>query len=200
MNKNTGRRIATTFNLPSAMHESWDAEGVAELMKPYVWSAVQQAENTIDRMINVNGFAYVRYEVPGLDVFAIVDRFGHVQTIIVIEDTMISKLHKAVRKEQPATVSYVKADGEETVRTIEPRSLKVTKSGDVIVKAVDRKSGEHRTFRTDRVTAYTVHRTRFIVRTEKPAPAKTELVAAFRATAKPVRYVRPVPLHEAFAN
>jgi predicted DNA-binding transcriptional regulator YafY len=114
-----------------------------------------------------------------------------VQTIIVIEDDAAARLHKAVRKAQPVTVTYVKADGEETVRTIEPTSLSLTKAGDVIVKAADRKSGEKRSFRLDRVRTYTTHQTAFTVRTEAPAPSKAELVQAFQARTYTVEYRNP---------
>lgn len=186
MRENTGSRTATTFTLPAAMHESWSAEDQAELLKPYVWPTVEQAEATIVRMRDINGFDYVQYEAPGLSVFAVTDRYGHVQTIIVIEDDTAARLHRAVRREQPVTVTYVKADGEETVRTIEPTGLSLTKAGDVIVKAADRKSGEKRSFRLDRVRTYTLHRTAFTIRTGAPAPRKADLVAAFRG--RPVRW------------
>jgi hypothetical protein len=179
MNKTTGTRTATTYNLPEAMHESWSSEDVTSLMTPYTWPTVEQAEAAISRMINVNGFPYVQHTVPGLSVFAVTDPQGHVQTIIVIEEDDLARLHRAVRKAQPVTISYTKADGTDTVRTIEPTRLSLTKAGDVIVKALDRESGAQRSFRTDRISAYTVHRTRFLVRTEAPAPSKAELVAAF---------------------
>lgn len=199
MRKNTGSRTATTFNLPNVMHESWDPEDIADLVKPYVWPTVERAEATIDRMINVNGFRYVQHEAPGLSVFAVTDRYGHVRTIIVIEDDTAAKLHRAIRREQPVTATYVKADGEETVRTIEPTSLSLTKAGDVIVKAADRLSGERRTFRLDRIRTYTVHRSAFTVRTEAPAPSKAELAAEFRSvreftvTEPPAEYAYRAP-------
>lgn len=180
MKKATGTRTATTFNLPEAMHTSWSAEDVAELLKPYVWSAAEQAEAAIDRMININGFHYVQYEAPGLNVFAVTDHHGRVQTIIVIADDLAADLHTAVRKQQPVTVSYTKADGTDTVRTVEPRDVVETTAGSLIVRGIDRESEGTRSFRLDRISAYTVHRTRFTVRTPAPAPRKTDLVATFR--------------------
>jgi predicted DNA-binding transcriptional regulator YafY len=61
------------------------------------------------------------------------------------------------------TITYVKADGSETIRTIEIREVKTTKAGDVILRAADRQSGELRTFRADRIQAYTIHRTAYTV-------------------------------------
>lgn len=184
MKKNTNSRTATTFNLPTAMSEFWDAEDVAELTKPYVWPSAEKAEASIDRMIRINGFMYVQYEVPGMTVFAVTDH-GRVSTVIVIEDDTAARLHRAVRSARPVTVTYTKADGTETVRTIEPTTLALTKAGDVIVKAADRASGERRSFRLDRVSAYTVHRSRFTVRLEAPAPTKAELAEAFKAGTAP---------------
>lgn len=72
-------------------------------------------------------------------------------------------MKNAIRRAKPVTITYVRADGEETVRTIEPYEIVETKAGNTIVKAMDRKTGECRSWRIDRVLFYTVHRTRFIV-------------------------------------
>lgn len=127
------------------------------------------------------------YRLPGLWVTAFLTG-GHVDTVMVVSDDTAARLHRAVRKARPVTITYVKADGEETVRTIEPTGLSLTKGGDVIVKAADRKSGEKRSFRLDRVRTYTVHRTAFLVRMEAPAPSKAELVQAFQARTYTVEY------------
>lgn len=181
MRKTTGSQIATTFTLVE-QHPNFrnmDAETRADIARPYVWKSEGHARDAIRTMISTNGFEHTVHFAPGLEVHAFYV-LGAMISIIVIEDDTAARLHKAVRREHPVTVTYVKADGEETVRTIEPRSLKTTKSGDVIVKAMDRKSGEKRSFRVDRVQAYTVHRTRFTVRTPDPAPSKIELVQEFR--------------------
>jgi hypothetical protein len=130
------------------------------------------------------------YELPGLRVVVLLTG-GTVMTVFTVSDDAAARLHKAVRKVQPVTVTYVKADGEETVRTIEPTSLSLTKAGDVIVKAADRKSGEKRSFRLDRVRTYTTHRTAFTVRMDAPAPSKAELVQAFQARTYTVEYRNP---------
>lgn len=178
MNKNTGTRTATTFTLPAAMYDGWDAETKAELMKPSVWTTEEGARQAVERLsrwhLHTVNFA------PGLEVHAFYEVCPltgqrHLVTIIVFEDRTAARLHRAVRKAQPVTVSYVKADGEETVRTVEPTALKTTKAGDVIVQAVDRTSAETRSFRLDRITAYTIHRTAFTARTGRPAPTKAQL-------------------------
>lgn len=189
MLKNLSTRTVTTVNFTGSASASarWtpaQTAGAEEVIADY--SAIH-----LEMDLDVNGYredvVVFEYELPGLRVTALV-RNGAVETAFVIEDDTAARLHTAVRKARPVTVSYVKADGEETVRTIEPTGLSLTKAGDVIVKAADRKSGERRSFRIDRISAYTVHRTAFTVRTEAPAPSKAELVQAFRG--RPVRHTR----------
>lgn len=172
MNKNLGTRTATTYTLveqfPGA--SNLDADAKADLARPYTWKNEDAARDAITMMIETNGFEHTEHAAPGLEVHAFYVN-GDLLTVIVFEDDTAVRLNRAVRKAQPVTVTYVRADGEEIVRTIEPRSLKLTKSGDVIVKALDRASGEHRSFRLDRLLSLTVHRTRFLV----PEPVKAEL-------------------------
>ncbi|MCX4780127.1 WYL domain-containing protein [Streptomyces sp. NBC_01264] len=84
-----------------------------------------------------------------------------------LDRTMVRFL-KAMDAKHPVTISYTKADGSRTVRTIEVYDTQLTKAGDIVLKAMDRESGESRTFRLDRVEAYTVHRTAFVL-AEPPA-------------------------------
>lgn len=91
-----------------------------------------------------------------------------------------SRLEKAIKREQPMTLSYLEEEKDEetgkrtgrkdeagnkilveTVRTIEPTEIRETKAGDLIVRAVDRKDGKTKSWRIDRIAAYTIHRTRF---------------------------------------
>lgn len=64
---------------------------------------------------------------------------------------------------RPVTISYIRADGTETVRTIEAYEIKQTRVGATIVRAMDRQSGEIRSWRIDRITHYTVHRSSYTV-------------------------------------
>ncbi len=80
----------------------------------------------------------------------------------------LTRLLKAMDREHPVTISYVKADGSLTVRTVEAYDVHTTKAGDIVIKAMDRESGESRTWRLDRIQAYSIHRTSY--RTVKPAP------------------------------
>lgn len=70
----------------------------------------------------------------------------------------IADMYRAMDRHQPVTITYVKADGSETLRTIEIHDIRTTKNGDVILRAADRHTGEMRSFRADRIDAYTLHR------------------------------------------
>jgi predicted DNA-binding transcriptional regulator YafY len=100
----------------------------------------------------------------------------------------LTRLIKAADRQHPVTITYVKADGTTTVRTIETYDIAISNAGDVLLKAMDRQSGESRTFRLDRLVSYTIHRTSYqIERTatgDKPAYPAYELAATIapRAT------------------
>lgn len=84
----------------------------------------------------------------------------------------LADLYNALDRQQPVTITYIKADGTQTIRTIELYDIRTTKAGAVIVKAMDRETGESRTFRLDRLVSYTVHRTAYLVaRPESSTPA-----------------------------
>lgn len=77
----------------------------------------------------------------------------------------LTRLITALDKRQPVTITYVKADGSTTVRTIEIFDVVVSAAGDILLKAMDRETGEARTFRidADRLITYTVHRTAYVI-------------------------------------
>jgi hypothetical protein len=188
MDKNTASRTATTFTMDPALSQL-DGPDRDELVRPYVWKTEQNACEAVEmfRMTAPDMYRVTEHAAPGLEAYAIY-RTGRdteagwvLMSVIVFEDDTAARLHKAVRREQPVTVTYVKADGTETVRTIEPTGLSTTKAGNVIVKALDRRSDEARSFRIDRVRTYTVHRSRRTVRTETPAPSKAGLWTAWTA-------------------
>ena len=79
----------------------------------------------------------------------------------------LTRLIKALDNQHPVTITYTKADGTETIRTIEITDVIVTNAGDIVLRAADRDTREMRSFRTDRIVSYTVHRTAYIV--ELPA-------------------------------
>lgn len=89
------------------------------------------------------------------------------------EQATLTALLRAADRHHPVTITYTKADGSETIRTIEIAECRTTKQGAIILRAMDRTSGELRTFRLDRIQAYTVHRTAYTVPVpaERPTPA-----------------------------
>jgi predicted DNA-binding transcriptional regulator YafY len=89
--------------------------------------------------------------------------------------TTLTRLIKALDAKHPVTITYIKADDTETIRTIEIYDIVVSAAGDILLKAMDRETGETRSFRLDRLVSYTVHRTAYVV--ARPAaddkPART---------------------------
>jgi predicted DNA-binding transcriptional regulator YafY len=95
--------------------------------------------------------------------------------------TTLTRLITALDKQQPVTITYTKADGTTTVRTIEIYDVVISQAGDILIKAMDRETGESRSFRIDRLVSYTVHRTAYViarpVADDKPANTTYELAA-----------------------
>lgn len=97
----------------------------------------------------------------------------------------LTRLITALDKQQPVTISYLKEEKDaagkrtgrlvETVRTLEIQDFVISQAGDILIKALDRETGELRTWRLDRLVSYTIHRTAYTV--ETPAadtkPART---------------------------
>ncbi|MFC7983817.1 WYL domain-containing protein [Streptomyces sp. NPDC057336] len=87
--------------------------------------------------------------------------------------TTLTRLIKALDAKQPVTITYLKEEKDqagkrtgqlvETVRTIELYDITVSSAGDILLKAMDRETGESRSFRLDRIEAYTVHRSAYVV-------------------------------------
>ncbi|MFJ6066566.1 hypothetical protein ACIQHU_26420 [Streptomyces tendae] len=87
--------------------------------------------------------------------------------------TTLTRLIKALDAHHPVTITYLKEEKDEngrktgqlveTVRTIEILDFTVSQAGDILLKAMDRESGESRSFRLDRLVAYTVHRSAYTV-------------------------------------
>lgn len=175
MKKATGTRTATTHTLLLGFPED-QREG---LTGTYTWPTVEKARETITMMVEVNGFEHTVHFAPGLEVHAFYVN-GELCTVVEISDDLASALHTAVRKARPVTIGYTKADDTETVRTVEPRDVVETTAGNLLVRGIDRESGGTRSFRLDRISTYTVHRSAFTVRLEAPAPRKSDLVATFR--------------------
>lgn len=95
-------------------------------------------------------------------------------------------LTAAMTDRRAVTIGYRKPTGEESRRTVEIAEIRDTKAGDVVMIAWDRSVSQRRTFRLDRITGYTLHRTAKVAAYRQPvAPEPTP-----EATAAPV-VVRP---------
>lgn len=79
-------------------------------------------------------------------------------------------LENAVIREHPVTITYTDARGSTSVRTIEPYGKIIkTFEQELLIKAMDRESGQPRSWRLDRIEKYTVHRGSFL--TDRPIPS-----------------------------
>lgn len=95
----------------------------------------------------------------------------------------LTRLITSLDKTQPVTITYLKEEKDdtghrtgrlvETVRTIEIQDFVISQAGDILIKALDRETGEMRSWRLDRLVSYTVHRTAYTVEApgadDKPA-------------------------------
>lgn len=89
----------------------------------------------------------------------------------------LADLYRAMGRQHPVTITYTKADGSETIRTIEIYDIRTTSKGFVTVKVMDRETGKSRCFRVDRLVAYTIHRTAYLVARETPATTRPAVAA-----------------------
>jgi predicted DNA-binding transcriptional regulator YafY len=91
----------------------------------------------------------------------------------------LARLIRAMDHQHPVTITYTKADGTETLRTIEVYDVTTSKAGDIVIKAMDRDSQDKRSFRLDRISHYTIHRTAYTVPVEQvDAPSGHGLAAS----------------------
>jgi predicted DNA-binding transcriptional regulator YafY len=109
---------------------------------------------------------------------------------VTSEDKAYQAIVKAMKNQHPVTISYADADGNLSVRTIEIYSVNRSKAGNRYFKAMDRQTGESRSWRLDRISAYTIHRTAYLVERPEPAAAPVTLIPV---TAESAQYaVAPV--------
>jgi predicted DNA-binding transcriptional regulator YafY len=83
------------------------------------------------------------------------------------------RLIKAADRQHPVTITALKEEKDEngkktgrlvqTTRTIEIYDFYVSNDGNILIKAMDRQTGERREFRLDRLISYTIHRTAYLV-------------------------------------
>lgn len=178
MRINTGTRTATTFNFTVTPGYGL---GVASTVWDEVFSEV--AEWYIEDMVEAHladedGHAEVfEYQECGLWVTALMID-GKLVTVISVEEDDLMRVHTALITGRELSIRYVKADGEVTRRRVQPQSLRFTKAGDAILRAADnRRDGDTRSFRWDRITHTTLHRA-----VRRPAPTKSALWAEFERT------------------
>lgn len=95
-----------------------------------------------------------------------------------------SELERAIGAEQPVMITYVSADGEWTTRTIEPYELFRTRHGDLIVRAMDHRSDEPRSFRLDRIDSLSALPGAFRLGRPAPSVAASERAAFARIRAE----------------
>lgn len=87
--------------------------------------------------------------------------------------TTLTRLIKAADRQHPVTLTVLKEEKDEagkktgrlveTTRTIEIYDFYASAAGDIVIKAMDRSTGEGRSFRLDRIQSYSIHRTRYLV-------------------------------------
>lgn len=113
----------------------------------------------------------------------------------------LTRLITCLDRRFPVTVTYLKEEKDdagkrtgrliETVRTIEIYDVVVSTAGDIILKAMDRETGESRSWRVDRITAYSVHRTSYLI--ECPAADEPKQRAAHGLATITVLYPAACP-------
>ena len=199
MRENTGARRITTVNFAggeAASHE-WTEQEITQayfatdVIGAYSAQHERQAHD-VDYRVEF-GFPQVfEYREAGLKVVALAHD-GQVDTVFVIEDKDTARLHTAARTGRTMSMRYVKTDGSVGIRKIAVGSVRLTKGGFVTVRAADLKIGEDRTFRADRMTHTTLHRT---VAAGAAAPSKAALAAAFAPARPAVSAVIPAPRTE----
>jgi len=85
----------------------------------------------------------------------------------------LADLYRALDRQHAVTATFLKEEKDdagkktgrlvETVRTLEIYDIRTTRDGHIVIKAMDRDTGESRTVRLDRVISYTCHRITFTI-------------------------------------
>lgn len=94
--------------------------------------------------------------------------------------TTLTRLIKAADRQHPVTITALKEEKDvngkktgrlvQTVRTVEIYDFYVSNAGDILLKAMDRETGERREFRIDRLISYSIHRTAY--RIDRPVASQ----------------------------
>ncbi|WP_399559169.1 hypothetical protein OH809_45210 (plasmid) [Streptomyces sp. NBC_00873] len=99
----------------------------------------------------------------------------------------LADLYRSIDRQHVTTLTFLKEEKDdagkktgrliETVRSLEIYDIRTTREGHIVIKAMDRASGESRTIRLDRVLSYTLHRIPFTIdRPEATTPAGNVIV------------------------
>lgn len=200
MRENTGRQIITTVNFAdggAASHEWTPAEVETAFVQDNVIRRYADMhllnQRDLDYLTEYGYPQVFEYELAGLKVVALFTD-GKVDTVFSIEDADIARLHTAARTGRRMTIRYVKPSqvvegpAEVSRRSIVVASVRLTKAGHAIVRAADLKIDEDRSFRADRITHTTLHRSAAPAAT---SPSKTTLAADFAARRPAVKAVIP---------
>lgn len=84
----------------------------------------------------------------------------------------LADLYRAIDRQHAVTITFRDTDGTETIRTVEPWSLRTTKAGGIQLRAGCRLRGEGRSFNVDQIVSYTLHRIGFVLeQPEATSPA-----------------------------
>jgi predicted DNA-binding transcriptional regulator YafY len=86
----------------------------------------------------------------------------------------LAHLLGAMSGQRSVTIRYVKENGEVSRRRIDIYSVQVTKAGNVTLTTWDHRDQELTTFRLDRITHYTLHRSAKLTAYAHPVVADTE--------------------------
>jgi predicted DNA-binding transcriptional regulator YafY len=93
-------------------------------------------------------------------------------------ETTLAAMLRAADRHHPVTITYVKKDGTTTIRTVELFEIRTTKAGAVLLRGMDRQTGEARSFLLAGLVSYTIHRTAYVV----PVPADETLAPVVAPT------------------
>lgn len=70
---------------------------------------------------------------------------------------LVDYLYYAIDQRVPMTLVYSKADGSLTARKVEPYGVEISAEGATFMRVMDRRTGEPRCFRLDRIHGYSLH-------------------------------------------
>lgn len=88
----------------------------------------------------------------------------------------LGHLLQAMDDAKAVTIRYVKESGEVSRRRIEIHKIEIDGKGNALVKCYDHRSASYHTFRLDRITHYTLHRSAKLAAYRMPVVVDREAV------------------------